>query len=81
VRGWFADLGKYFENGKIHCLDVRDLGDRLLGLGTLHATGKGSGVETEETFAVVARYRDGLMTEYTDFGDVDQALEAAGLSE
>jgi ketosteroid isomerase-like protein len=81
VRGWFADLGEYFENGKIHCPDVRDLGDRVLGLGTLHATGKGSGVETEETFAVVARYRDGLMTEYTDFGDIDQALEAAGLRE
>jgi hypothetical protein len=29
----------------------------------------------------VARYRDGLMTEYTNFGDVDQALEAAGLQE
>jgi hypothetical protein len=29
----------------------------------------------------VARYRDGLMTEYTDFGDVVQALEAAGLTE
>ena len=60
---------------------VRDLGDRVLGLGTICATGKGSGVETELTFATVARFRDGLMTEYTDFGDVEKALEAAGLSE
>jgi ketosteroid isomerase-like protein len=80
VRGWFADLAEYFENGQIHCPDVRDLGDQVIGLGTLRATGKGSGVETEQTFAVVARYRDGLCTEYIDFGDVDQALEAAGLS-
>jgi ketosteroid isomerase-like protein len=51
----------------------------VLGLGTLRGTGRESGVETKQTFAAVARYRDGLMTEYTDFGDVDQALEAAGL--
>jgi ketosteroid isomerase-like protein len=82
VRGWFADLAEYFENGQVHLRDVRDLGDdRVLGLGILRATGKGSGVETEETFAALARYRDGLMIEYIDFGDVDQALEAAGLSE
>jgi ketosteroid isomerase-like protein len=81
VRAWFADLEEHFENWQIQCQDVRDLGDRVLGLGTLHATGKESGVETEQTFAAVARYRDGLTTENTDFGDVDQALEAAGLSE
>jgi ketosteroid isomerase-like protein len=81
VRNWFADVNEHFENGQIHCQDVRDLGDRVLALGTLHLTGKESGVETEEPFAVVARYRDGLVTEYIDFGDRDQALEAAGLSE
>jgi hypothetical protein len=52
VRDWFADLGEYFENGTVYCPDVRDLGDRVLGLGTIRATGKGSGVETEETFAL-----------------------------
>ena len=81
VRGWFADLGEYLVNGQIQCQDVRDLGDRVLGLGTLGATGKESGVETRQTFAALARYRDGLMTEYIDFGDVEQALEAAGLRE
>jgi ketosteroid isomerase-like protein len=59
VRGWLADLGEHFEAVQIHCPDVRDLGDRVLGLGTLRATGKESGVETEQPFAVVARYRDG----------------------
>ena len=53
----------------------------MLALGTVHATGKGSGVETELPFTVVARFRDGLITHFTDFGDRDQALEAAGLSE
>jgi hypothetical protein len=29
----------------------------------------------------VARYRNGRMTHYTDFGDRDDALEVAGLPE
>ena len=81
VRDFFADFGESFEAWHIDCPDIRDLGDRVLGLGTLHATGKGSGVETELTFAVVARFRDGRVAQYIDFGDRDQALEAAALSE
>jgi ketosteroid isomerase-like protein len=81
VTGWFTDLYEHFQVVEIDCPDVRDLGDRVLGLGTIRATGKGSGVETELTFASVATYRDGRMTHYTDFGDREQALEAAGLSE
>ena len=81
VTGWFSDLYEHFQVVEIDCPDVRDLGDRVLGLGTIRATGRGSGVVTELTFATVARFRDGLMTEYTDFGDVEKALEAAGLSE
>jgi ketosteroid isomerase-like protein len=81
VRGWFADLAEYFEKGQVQCPDVRDLGDRVLGLGTFRATGKESGVETELPFTVVARFKDGLVTHFIDYGDRDQALEAAGLRE
>lgn len=81
VRGWFADLAEYFENGQVHITRIRDLGDRVLALGTLRATGKGSGVEAGGPFAVVASFKDGVITHYTDFGDEHRALEAAGLSE
>ena len=27
VRGWLADVTEHFENGQIHCSDVRDLGE------------------------------------------------------
>jgi ketosteroid isomerase-like protein len=81
VTGWFTDLDQHFQAVEIDCPDVRDLGDRVLGLGTIRATGRGSGVETKLTFATVARYGNGRMTHYTDFGARDQALEAAGLSE
>jgi ketosteroid isomerase-like protein len=81
VRGWFADLVEHFNAWQIDCADIRDLGDRVLALGTIKATGTESGVETELPFTVVARYADGRLTRFTDFGDKDQALEAAGLSE
>ena len=81
IRGFFADFAEHFESWQIHCPDVRDLGDRVLALGIVHATGKGSRAETELPFTVLARYRDGRITRFTDFGDKDQALEAAGLRE
>jgi hypothetical protein len=43
--------------------------------------GRGSGIEQEFTLAVVATYKDGLLTRWKDYGDEQQALEAAGLSE
>ena len=81
VRGWFADLLEHFDTWQIDCPDIRDLDDRLLALGTIRATGKESGVETELPFTVVARIQDGLITDFTDYGDRDKALEAAGLRE
>ena len=53
----------------------------MLALGTVRATGKESGAETELPFTVVARIKDGLVIDYIDYGDRDQALEAAGLEE
>ena len=43
VTGWFTDLYEHFESVEVDCPDVRDLGDRVLGLGTIRATGKGAG--------------------------------------
>ena len=81
VRGLFADFAEHFDSWRIYCEDIRDLGDRVLALGTVRATGKGSGAETVLPFTVVARIKDGLVTDYIDYGDRDQALEAAGLEE
>jgi hypothetical protein len=64
-----------------HYGDIRDLGDRVLGLGTLRVTGTGSGIETEVPAGIVVTFRNGLITHLKDYGDQDQALEAAGLRE
>jgi ketosteroid isomerase-like protein len=81
VRGWFADLLENFDAWRIDCPDIRDLGDRVLALGTIKATGTERGVETELPLTVVARFKDERITNFTDFGDRAKALEAAGLSE
>jgi ketosteroid isomerase-like protein len=81
VRKWLADLAEHYQDGHLHYADIRDLGDRVLALGTLRVTGMGSGIEIKVPLAVVASFRDGLLTHLKDYGDHDQALEAAGLSE
>ncbi len=81
VRGFFNDFAEHFDAWQIDCPDVRDLGNRVLALGSVHATGSGSGAETVLPFTVVARFRDGRIAHYTDFGDRAEALEAAGLRE
>ena len=81
VKAFFADVVAHFDALTVDCPDVRDLGDRVLALGTTRLTGRGSGVETELPFAVVARFRGGRMIEFTDFGDRAHALEAVGLRE
>src|SRR4051812_25925093 len=81
VRAYFGDLAQHYDYGHMTCTDVRDLGDRVLALGVLRVIGRGSGIEIEVPVAIVATYRDGLITHLTDYGDHAQALEAAGLSE
>ena len=81
VGRWFADLAEAFDTWRIYCPDIRDLGDRVLALGIIRATGRGSGVETEFPLSVVAQYEDGLLVDFVDYGDRALALEAAGLSE
>ena len=80
VSGWFADLMATVDPARVDCDDIRDLGDSLLALGTLRATGRESGVETEFPISIVARYKDGLLVDFIDYGDRDKALEAAGLT-
>jgi ketosteroid isomerase-like protein len=81
LRRLFTDFEESFEMFALHCPDVRDLGDRVLGLGTLRTIGRGSGIEQEGPVAFVASFRDGLCTHVKDYGEWGQALKAVGLSE
>jgi hypothetical protein len=81
VRTFMAGLLDLYEVFELRYTDVRDLGERVLALGTGRSVGKESGIEQEWTLAVVATFTDGLLTHWKDYGDRQRALEAAGLSE
>ena len=80
LRRFFAEFAEPLEMFEAHYSDVRDLGDRVLGLGTLRILGRGSGIENEGPVAILSSFRDGLITHAKDYGEWSQALEAAGLS-
>ena len=81
VRGFIASIDDHYEDVQIEYPDVRDLGDRVLALGTMRTVGKGSGMTQETPLAIVASFRNGRITASKDYGDKDRALKAAGLSE
>jgi hypothetical protein len=81
VRAFIAGLADLYEVAQVDYSDVRDLGDRVLALGTMQTIGKGSGIASEWTLAVLVTFQDGLATHWKDYGDKDQALAAAGLAE
>lgn len=81
IRRFFADNSETFDLFEPRYPDVRDLGDRVLALGTLRIRGKGSGVETEVPSGIVVTFKDGVMVHFKDYADHRLALEAAGLPE
>ena len=81
IRRFIADTAESFDLFRFDRTDVRDLGDRVLAIGTLHIRARQGGVETAVPSAGIAIYRNGRLIRWKDFGDRKQALEAAGLQE
>jgi len=61
--------------------ELRDLGDRVLAVGTLHIRGRGGGVETDFPVAGIATFDGGKLSRWEDFRYRELALEAVGMSE
>jgi ketosteroid isomerase-like protein len=90
LRRFLADTIEIFELLQLDYTDIRDLGDRVLAIGSIQVRGRGSGVETDIPSAAIVEYRDGLLWRFKDYGeatrvrsylDPNEALEAAGLRE
>jgi ketosteroid isomerase-like protein len=78
VRRFIADTAETFELFEPFYPDIREIGDRLLAIGTIRMRGRGSGVESDARTAAVVEFRDGLIWRYKDYGEPRLAREAAG---
>jgi ketosteroid isomerase-like protein len=79
MRRFIADTDEMFEVFNATYPDVRDLGDRVLAVGSIRMRSRVSGVETDVPTAVIAEFRDGLLWRFTDYGDARSALHALGV--
>jgi ketosteroid isomerase-like protein len=80
MRAFFKDNAESFERVHGEITEVHDLGDRVLGLGTITIKGRESGIEMDVPTASISRFCDGLLVEFKDYGDHQRAREAAGLA-
>jgi ketosteroid isomerase-like protein len=81
IEEFMADAFETVEVRGIDHRDMRDLGDRVLALGTFRIYGRASGIETEIPFAIVAKLQGGLLIHLKDYGTRVPALKAVGLEE
>jgi ketosteroid isomerase-like protein len=79
MRRFIADTEDMFEVFQADYTEVRDLGERVLAIGTIRMRAKMSGVETDVPTAVIAEFRDGLVWRFQDYGDARSAKRAAGV--
>jgi uncharacterized protein len=81
IGEYFRDMDEAFEEVQVDCPDIRDLGDRVVALGSFRARGRGSGAEIESPVGAVVDMRAGRATRVLTYLDPTEALEAVGLSE
>jgi ketosteroid isomerase-like protein len=80
IREWFATLDEMFDDISAELTDVRDLGDRVVMLGTLRGRGRGSRVPVESPLGIVVDLdEDGLMRVGIAFPRHADALAHAGV--
>ena len=80
-RRWFAETRESFEELSTDLTEYRDLGDRIVAFGHIHARGRGSGLEIDSPTGWVFTVRRGKVVRAEGFLSRSETLEAAGLSE
>jgi ketosteroid isomerase-like protein len=76
-----AAVEESWENLRWEVEEIRDGGSWVLALGRIRGSGRGSGAVFDARSAWLARFRDGLVTNFRTYPDRDEALEAVGLEE
>ena len=81
IRVLYRDFDELFDKVHWEYAEIRDLGDRVVGIGRFRMRGKGSGAETETPVGSVVAFQNGKAVRVQTYLDPKEALEAAGLSE
>jgi ketosteroid isomerase-like protein len=81
VREVLDELYEALAEIHVEFSEVRDLGERIVGLGSIRTKGKQSRVVTEMPMGTVTDMRNGKAIRVRTYLDHNEALEAAGLSE
>jgi len=81
IEALFADIRDTWEEHRMVIEEIRDLGERVLGLGRLEGRGRGSGVPVVVPLALVSDFRDGKVWRSRTYLDHGEALRAAGPTE
>jgi ketosteroid isomerase-like protein len=78
-RRWLADSFESFEALRTELTEYRDLSDRVIAFGHIHARGRESGLELDSSTGWVFTVRGGKVVKAEGFLNRADALEAAGL--
>ena len=81
IRRLYRDLGEVLDEFHTEYSEIRDLGDRVVGIGHTRTRGKGSGAVTESPYATVIDLEGGKAVRIRAYLDPSEALKAAGLRE
>jgi ketosteroid isomerase-like protein len=74
---WFGPFSEYH----LESLDFIDVGDRVIVPSRARGVGGASGIHVDMELTISYEFRDGLITRVDQYDTVEDALEAAGLSE
>jgi uncharacterized protein len=81
VREWFRDQEEAFAEVHLDYSEIRDFGERIVGIGRLRTCGRASGAETESPVAWVVEFKNGKAIHATAYLEPSDALEAVGFKE
>jgi ketosteroid isomerase-like protein len=81
IRVLYGEFDELFDNVHWEYAEIRDLGDRVVGIGRFRMRGKGSGAETETPICSVVDFKNGKAIQVRTYLDPKDALGAAGPSE
>ena len=77
-EGFARFVEQWRETWDVEVGEIREVGERVIVLGQVHARGRGSGLELDSPVAYVFEFRDGSLAGGSSYFDHDEALAAAG---